>query len=51
MPQLPEGFGRFQGRMPAFFPNPEKVSELEKKVHDLESRIEQLERNQGKPNR
>jgi S1-C subfamily serine protease len=48
-PKLPQGFERFQGRMPPFFAAPEKVSELEKKVQDLEKRVEQLERSQAKP--
>jgi S1-C subfamily serine protease len=49
LPEMPEGFGKFQSRMPHFFAGPEKVSELEKRVHELESRIDQLEKNQGKP--
>jgi S1-C subfamily serine protease len=49
--QLPEGFGKFQDRMPSFFLGQDKVSALEKKIHELENRIEQLERNQGKTNR
>jgi predicted metalloprotease with PDZ domain len=50
MPEMPEGFGRFQNRTPlSFFPNQEKVDALEKKVKELENRIDQLERNQAKP--
>jgi len=45
MGDMPEGMGRFQNRMP-FFPGQEKMSALEKKVHDLENRIDQLEKNQ-----
>jgi S1-C subfamily serine protease len=48
-PRMPEGFDRFQGRMPPFFQGQEKITALEKKVKDLESRVEQLERNQTKP--
>jgi S1-C subfamily serine protease len=39
----PEGFGRFQGRMP-MFPGQERMSTLEKKLQDLENRVDQLEK-------
>lgn len=45
-PEMPEGFGRFQGRMPVF-PGQEKMSALEKKVQELEERVKQLEQGKG----
>jgi len=44
-PQMPEGFG--QNRMP-MFQDQQKVSALEKKVHELENRIDRLEKNQNR---
>jgi S1-C subfamily serine protease len=45
MPPMPEGFGRFQNRLP-MFPGQERMSTLEKKLQDLENRIDQLEKSQ-----
>jgi S1-C subfamily serine protease len=50
-PDQADEFGRLRNRMPPFFADQDKVSALEKKIHELESRIEQLERNQAKPAR
>jgi S1-C subfamily serine protease len=47
MPDMPEGFGRFQNRMP-MMPGQEKMSALEKKVQDLENRVNELEKKQTK---
>jgi S1-C subfamily serine protease len=48
-PPMPEGFGRFPGgRLPSVFPGQERMSTLEKKVQDLENRIKELEKSQGK---
>jgi serine protease Do len=46
MPPMPEGFGRFQNRMP-MFPGQEKMSTLEKKLQELENRVDQLEKKSG----
>jgi membrane-associated protease RseP (regulator of RpoE activity) len=48
-PEPPDGFGRFQNRMPSFFSDHEKVTALEKRVQELERRIDQLEKGQSKP--
>jgi S1-C subfamily serine protease len=51
MPEPPDGFGRFQNRMPSFFSDREKIATLEKRIQELEKRIDQLEKSQSKPAR
>jgi hypothetical protein len=44
MPELPEGFQEFSGKLRPFFQDMNKVPALEKKIQELEKRIQELEK-------